>query len=674
MTRVFDCIVIGAGSGGLTVARGLARAGKKVLLIEKAEIGGDCTNVGCVPSKAILSYVRAHRWCGLREALNHARALRQDIRDSESVAALEHEGISVVYGEAQFAESHIVVVRDTEYSAPNIVIATGSRAQRMTIAGARAESVITNEEFFDLKEGSDNLVIVGGGYIGCELAEAAAYAGSRVTLIQRDALLIPREEPESSALIQAHLETLGVSVYCAASIQSVDDSHVHIQTAEGTRVAHPYSHILTALGRAPVLDSLKLEKAGVSTKKGILTNAFCQTSQTHIFAIGDCVEGNPSFTHWANNEGRSVIRNVLFPWWKVSYRHEPLPSTLYTQVEVARVGGTRTELLKEYTADELISVRIDATTNDRALITGTSQGFIILHALRATGRILGGTVALTSGGEILPRLTHALRSGESAQSLAGQIFAYPTQADVLKRAADAIVIERLTHLMSVVRAYFSTFGARIFALCIWVTIFASFAYARVQSGMSTLELLKTFIVFVSSHPLGPVLYILCYSFRPLLFIPATLLTFASGVLFGLWYGLALTIVAETSSAMVAYTMARTVAAGSILRTRLGERLSDMLHTDLAINLLITRFAFLPFDAVNFICGALKISPATFLWTTFVGIIPGAFVFILAGTSVDRAAFLNDFTVQIQTAPLFLSGALLVVCLLIAKALKRWKGV
>ncbi len=674
MKDVFDCIVVGAGSGGLTVARGLARAGKKILLIEKSEIGGDCTNVGCVPSKAALSYVRAHQGCGLKEALDHARTVRQEIRDSESDAALQDEGLIVVHGEAHFIDSRTVAVDSLHYSARSIVIATGSRPQRMTIAGARAGSVITNEEFFELQGGSDDLVIVGGGYIGCELAEVAAYAGSRVSIIQRDAQLIPREEPESSVLIRKHLEALGVAVYCSASIQSVDDSQVHIQTNDGATVAVTYSHILTALGRAPVLDSLHLEKAGVLTKKGILTNAYCQSSQKHIYAIGDCVEGNLSFTHWANNEGRSVIRNVLFPWWKVSYRHEPLPSTLYTKVEIARVGEPLTELLKEYTEDQLVTARIDATTNDRALITGASQGFVILHALRATGRILGGTVALTNGGEILPRLTQALRDGEQAQSLAKQVFAYPTQADVLKRAADAIVIERLRNPMSVARAFFRTFGARIFALSIWVTICASFGYARFQSGMSTLELLKTFIVFVSSHPLGPVLYIICYSFRPLLFIPATLLTFASGVLFGLWYGLALTVVAETSSAMVAYTMARTVAAGSVLRTRLGEQLSDMLHSDLAINLLITRFAFLPFDAVNFVCGALKISPATFFWTTCVGIIPGAFVFILAGTSVDRAAFLTDFSVHIQTTPLFMAGALLVACMLIAKALKYWKGV
>ena len=666
----FDCIVIGAGSGGLTVARGLARAGKKVLLIEKGEIGGDCTNVGCVPSKALLSYVREHPGCGLKDALIHARTLRQEIRDSESIDALSKEGIDVIHGEAHFINAHIVQANDVQYTARKIVIAIGSRPQRIEMPGAREGSVITNEAFFELQDGSDDLVIVGGGYIGCELAEAAARAGSRVTIIQRDSHLIPREEIASSKYIEEYLRAIGVTIHTGASIASIHNSHVQIKDAASHEYPVTYSHILTALGRTPVLDSLHLGAAGIAIEKGIVTNAFCQTSVPHIYAIGDCVEGNPSFTHWANNEGRSVVRNILFPYWKTSYRHEPLPTTLYTGVEIARVGKTQQELLKEYSKDMLITVRVDASTNDRAHITQKSEGFVMLHALRATGRILGGTIALHGAGEILPRLTQALRGGENASSLSRQVFAYPTHADLLKRAADAVVIERITHPQSVIRAFLTTFGTRIFASGIWLSIITSFMYAKAQSGMSTLDLLKAFITFVSTHPLGPLLYILCYSLRPLLFIPATLLTFASGVLFGLWYGLALTIVAETSSAMVAYTMARTVAAGSMLRTRLGEQLKDLLQTDLATHLLITRFAFLPFDAVNFICGALKISPFTFFWTTFVGIIPGAFVFILAGTSVDRVAFLTDFTVHIQTGPLLIAGALLILCLIVAKVLKR----
>lgn len=672
MNSIHDCIVIGAGSGGLTVARGLARAHKKVLLIEKGEIGGDCTNVGCVPSKALLSYVREHPNCGLKNALDHARQLRQDIRNSESKDALEKEGIEVIIGEARFTNPHTVQVSDNTYTARNIVVAVGSRPQRMAIAGAREGSVITNEEFFELQEGSNDLVIIGGGYIGCELAEAAVRAGSQVTIIQRDSVLIPREEYESSKCIENYLRRMGVSVYTGASVVSANDTHITLKDIDGKECSIVYSHILTALGRAPVLDSLALNLAQVTIKKGIVTNAFCQTSVPHIFAIGDCVEANPSFTHWANNEGRSVVRNILFPYWKTSYRHEPLPTTLYTGVEIARVGATRQELVKEYSEDKLVTVRVDAVSNDRAHITHKTDGFVILHALRATGRILGGTIALHGGGEILPRLVQALRSGEGASSLSRQVFAYPTQADLLKRAADAIVIERITHPQSVVGAFFTTFGTRIFAAAIWTSIIASFVYAKTQSGMNTLELLKSLITFVSTHPLGPLLYVLCYSLRPLLFIPATLLTFASGVLFGLWYGLALTIVAETSSAMVAYTMARIVAAGSIIRTRLGEQVKDMLQSNLATNLLITRFAFLPFDAVNFICGALKVPPVTFFWTTLVGIIPGAFVFILAGSSVDRQAFLTDFSVEIQTLPLIIAGSLFILCLVVAKLLKRYK--
>ncbi|MFM2414351.1 MAG: Mercuric reductase [Candidatus Parcubacteria bacterium] len=669
-TYTYDCIVIGAGSGGLTVARSLARAHKKVLLIEGKRIGGDCTNVGCIPSKALLSYVYDQRKCGLAEALKYARKERQGIRREESKENLEQEGIDVVEGIGAFLDPHTIQVKKQTYSGRYIVIATGSTPQRMTIEGVPEERVITNDEFFEITEDIPHLVIIGGGYIGCEMAEAAALAGSKVSIINRDNRLLPREEPQSSILVAEQLTLLGVKIYNEAQVTEGTKSKLTVMTKEGLPVSVPYTYVLTALGRVPRVDGLDLAKARIKKERGIVVNGFSQTTQKHVFAVGDCVDGNPAFTHVANNEGRGVVRNIIFPWWKISYRHEPLPATLYTHCEIARVGPTKKELLSEYSEEEIMTSHISAGMNDRARVTQTEEGFVILHALKATGRILGGTIALPQAGEMLPRLTQAVRSGESVTSLSRQIFAYPTRADMLKRAADQSVIARLIRPMETFHAYVRTYGLRLFAGLVWATLLITFMIAKAMSGVSTLDLVKDMVAFVSMSSVGAIVYVALYAFRPLFLIPATFLTFASGVLFGLWYGFALTMVAETMSAIVGYTMARLVAGKGVLETSLGSKLKDFLSDDLFTNLLITRFAFLPFDAVNFICGALRISPLTFVITTFIGIIPGAFVFVLAGTSVNIHNFIQDARVSVDAQPLLLAGALLVVTLLFSKYLKQ----
>jgi uncharacterized membrane protein YdjX (TVP38/TMEM64 family) len=254
-----------------------------------------------------------------------------------------------------------------------------------------------------------------------------------------------------------------------------------------------------------------------------------------------------------------------------------------------------------------------------------------------------------------------------------QIFAYPTRADMLKRAADACVIARLTHPRETALSFLSQYGVRITAAFMWGTLFASFLWMKSSYSLTTLGVLKEIFTFVTMSAWGPLVYIALYGLRPLLFIPATILTFASGVIFGLTNGFIFTMIAETISACVGYGMARVLAGKSILQSSLGQKLGDFLNDDLFTNLLITRFAFLPFDAVNFVSGALKVPLSTFVMTTVLGIIPGAFIFVLAGTSVNIRAFLADLSFHVDTQPLLIAGVLLVVTLLFAKYLKAKKS-
>jgi pyruvate/2-oxoglutarate dehydrogenase complex dihydrolipoamide dehydrogenase (E3) component/uncharacterized membrane protein YdjX (TVP38/TMEM64 family) len=669
--KTYDCIVIGGGSGGLTVARSLARAGKLVALVEKHILGGDCTNYGCVPSKTLLSYVRENPAAGLQKALAHMRAVRAKILEEEDEQTLQKEVVDVLLGTGAVLRRGVVEVMDSasvkkEFVTKKIVLATGSTPTRIPIVGVDSKKIITNEELFELTDNPKKVCILGGGYIGCEMAEALVRAGVAVTVVQREDRLVPREELESSAALLEFLKSIGVRVQLNSSLDKIVADKV-------VASLDAFDYILLALGRAPRVPA-GLADVGVEVKRGIVVNKYNETSLKNVYAIGDCVEGNPTFTHWANNEGRGLVRNILVPFWKKSVRSEVLPTVLYTELEIARVGGAEKELREMY-GDRLRSATVYFKNNDRAKTEGDAAGFAKVYFTPLFGRIVGGSIVGRHAGEMLPRLVAAVRNGERASMLSAEVVAYPTRAEVLKKAADAFLLETLKNwksevwqaLVCGVRKY----ALRVGAACVWLGAVALLYKTLRETGMTPLMLAEDLYIFVNATWYGPVAYMFVYMFRSLFFLPATLVTILSGIIFGPLLGPIYTWVGENMSAQLSYVVGRffrgaptaSDAAHAGMLSALGGRSAFF-------GVLMGRFMFLPFDLFNYAAGFARIEWRGYTLGTMLGIIPGLTAFVLAGAAVNPAEFFATGKVAVNWNILLLSLALIAGSLGVARWVRR----
>jgi pyruvate/2-oxoglutarate dehydrogenase complex dihydrolipoamide dehydrogenase (E3) component len=332
----YNVVVIGAGTAGLVTAAGTASLGGRVALIERHKMGGDCLNFGCVPSKALISSARlahnirhAGEWgleeqkpqLDLQKVMERMRSRRAAIAPNDSQERFESLGADVFRGEAHFTSPHEVEINGTKLRAKNFVIASGTRAAIPPIDGLADVPYFTNETIFDeLKETPASMIVIGGGPIGCELAQAFCRLGVKVTILNRGAQILPKEDPEVAALIRERLEREGITIITEAQARSDTRSHGLIDLTYTTKAASENKQtlsaeaLLIASGRTPNLEQLNLEAARVRhSEKGIETNARLQTSQSHIYAVGD-IAGPYQFTHMADYQARVVVRNILLPF------------------------------------------------------------------------------------------------------------------------------------------------------------------------------------------------------------------------------------------------------------------------------------------------------------------------------------------------------------------------
>lgn len=443
---VYNLVVLGAGTAGLVAAAGTASLGGRVALIERGEMGGDCLNFGCVPSKALISSARlaqrmreAEKW-GLdkheprfefNRVLERMRERRAVIAPNDSQERLEKLGVDVFRGEGKFTSPHEVEVEGLRLRARNFVIATGTRPAIPTIRGIESVPYFTNETIFDeLGEHPKNLAIIGGGPIGCELGQAFRRLGSEVTIFNRGPRILAKEDPEVSAFIQEKLEAEGVRILNGREIQSAGELSASV--------------ILIASGRTPNIDGLECEAAGVKTsERGVITNAWLQTSQPHIYAAGD-VAGPFHFTHMADHQARIVVRNTLVPFQflrqKVDY--SAVPWCTFVDPEVARAG------LNETQAREM-KIEFDSVTQqfseiDRAVVESAESGFAKILLKRGTDKILGVTIVAEQGGELIHEFILAMKHGIGLGQIAATIHVYPTLAEVARKAGDQYNKRRLT--------------------------------------------------------------------------------------------------------------------------------------------------------------------------------------------------------------------------------------
>jgi len=450
----YHLLVIGAGPAGLAAARGAAALGATVALVERDLLGGDCLNYGCIPSKPLIRTARLY--ADMRNAANYGacvpgdiavdfalvmermRRIRARLSRVDSAERLAEGGIDVFFGGARFVSGSAVDVDGIRLRFRKALVATGSRAMLPTIPGLAEATYLTNETFFDLTALPASLLVIGGGPIGCEMAQALARFGSRVTIANAAPLFLPKEERDAAQMVSDALARDGVEVHLnTKAVQvKVELGKRHVETINDGNIATiAVDHILMGIGRAPVVGGLDLEAAGIAYDghTGIHVDDFLRTSNPRVYAAGDvCLEHQ--FVDTAVASARIAVRNALLPGRK-RMSALTIPWCTYTDPEVAHVG-----LYVKQARERGIPVKtytVPMHEVDRAIADGEEDGFAKIHVRDGTDSILGATVVARHAGEMINGITLAMVAGIGLSTVARVIHTYPTQADAIKMAAEA---------------------------------------------------------------------------------------------------------------------------------------------------------------------------------------------------------------------------------------------
>jgi mercury(II) reductase len=454
--ETYDLAVIGAGSGGDGVARPAARNGLRVALIERDKLGGECLNYGCDPTKAlyrcaeVANLARRGREFGVRTGtvevdfaavMARAQAVIDEIRGDDPFGGVRRAGIDLYQGEACFRSPHELNVGGQVIRAGKIVIATGTRPSVPPVEGLEEAGYLTNRSVLDLAERPGQLLILGGGAIGCEFAQIFARLGAEVTMVDTGHRLIATEDQEISLVLDRVMQAEGIRTLTATKalrVQRTDPRWTLVAEKQGDELQLTFDQVLVAVGRQPNVEALDLDAAGVRTnKKGIEVDDELRTSAPHIWAAGDVV-GHYMFTHIASYHADLVFANA------VEGRHERLdysvvPWVIFTDPEVAHVGLTEAEARDE--GYDLAVGRIEFKNLVRAITANEARGFGKIVADKKTGRILGANYICHNAGEIIHEVAVAMRAGMHASELGRTIHAYPTMAEGVRWAATDLRFE-----------------------------------------------------------------------------------------------------------------------------------------------------------------------------------------------------------------------------------------
>jgi pyruvate/2-oxoglutarate dehydrogenase complex dihydrolipoamide dehydrogenase (E3) component len=441
-----DMVVIGAGSGGLSVAAGSAQLGLKVVLFEKGEMGGDCLNYGCVPSKALIAAaaaaheMRTARRLGISapevtvdfaQVMAHVRAAIATIAPHDSQERFEGLGVQVVREAARFVDRRTVASDSVTVRARKIVVATGSRAAVPDIPGLSEVPHLTNETLFGLEELPSRLIILGGGPIGVELGQAFRRLGSDVVIVEADRLL-GREDPSAAAAVLDQLTADGVRLMAGRKAVRVEPGPTLVVESATGEERITGSHLLVAVGRQPSLDGLDLEKAGVERNAhGVVTDRSLRTSNRRVYAVGDAA-GRGQFTHLAGAHAGLVVRRAIFGL-PVNADTLQVPRVTYSDPELAAIGLTEAEARKAHGDDIRVEI-VEFAGNDRAIAEGDVRGFGKLITT-AKGKILGVTLVGRHAGDHIQLWALAMSAGLKLSQVTGMIAPYPTRGEINKRLA-----------------------------------------------------------------------------------------------------------------------------------------------------------------------------------------------------------------------------------------------
>jgi pyruvate/2-oxoglutarate dehydrogenase complex dihydrolipoamide dehydrogenase (E3) component len=455
----YNLLVIGGGSAGLVAAVGARGLGAKVALVEKHLLGGDCLNAGCVPSKTVLRSAKAVG--DIRRAaelgvhvsgdvtvdfpavMERMRKIRSEISYHDAASRFRDLGIDLYLGDGQFTGKNTFVVDGRTIEFSKAIIATGSRAAAIPIPGLAETGYITNEGVFELTQLPRRLAIIGAGPIGAEMAQAFARFGSQVSVFDLASTIGGLRDPEGLALVRGSLEADGVRFYLESKTgkieQVADEKIIHFEhNGDAHRLV--VDEILLAAGRQPNVDGLGLEAAGIKySRKGLEVNDRLQTTNPDVFGAGD-VAIPAMFTHTADATARMVLQNAFF-FGRKKYSDLIIPWTVYTDPEVAHVGLFDYEAEAQGIAVDTFSHKIEDTDRGRA---DGDDGFVKIYVKKGTDKILGATIIGRHAGEMISEITTAMMAGKGLGTLAQTIHPYPTQAETIKKTADAWNRTRLT--------------------------------------------------------------------------------------------------------------------------------------------------------------------------------------------------------------------------------------
>lgn len=456
----YNLVVIGGGTAGLVTAVGAAGLGAKVALIERHLMGGDCLNVGCVPSKALIrasravAQVRGAGAYGIRvdgvsvdfpSVMERLRRVRAEISTNDSAARYTKLGVDVFVGQGRFMGSDSVEVGGKILRFSKAVIATGARAVALPIPGLKEAGALTNETVFSLTELPKRLLVIGAGPIGVEMAQAFARFGSQVTLFEAMHGILTREDQDAAEIVRKSLDRDKVDFLCCVDIEQVERSGavstVRFKSKHGPSGTKEFDAILVGVGRAPNIEGLDLDKVGVAYDKfGVKVDDHLRTANPRIYAAGDiCLA--PKFTHTADFSARIVIQNALFMGRK-RFSALTIPWCTYTDPEIAHVGLYEKEALAKGLKVRTFVQKLDEV--DRAILDGESEGFVKIMVEDGTDKILGATIVASHAGDMISEISVAMNNGVGLAGIGATIHPYPTQAEAVRKLGDAYNRMRLT--------------------------------------------------------------------------------------------------------------------------------------------------------------------------------------------------------------------------------------
>lgn len=686
----YDVVVIGAGSGGLTAAVGFSKVGKKVLLVEREHMGGECTNTGCIPSKAILhrakEYYAAKQIAGetaqsetyRQDAFTYVRSIIDEILADETPETFAKQGIDVVMGEAIFNTKCSIKVGETIYNYKTAIIATGSSPRLIDVPGLSETDILTNQNIFQLENIPAKTLIIGAGPIGLEMGQALAMLGSQVTIAAIDSEFARLEDESIRPILKKAFTDLGIKIELNAFVKHVENGAALFDIKKGGTIeggiSIPFDKVLLAIGRVPNLPQGMAEAGIEFDSRCIMVDSQHRTSNKYVYALGDVAQ-RLKFTHTADDIARQVVKRVVSRGLLRVDKQKAMPKVTYTSPEVAQVGMSWPDAVSKYTEERLMRIEVPFSQNDRAKTDDATNGVLIVIARRLNGAVLGAHIIGPAAGEIISTFTLAIQQKISLWKMQNIIFAYPTYSLIIKKASDQFVGRQLADLKTDIIHLVKRGAPKLIAGFFWLGLIYSFQHYRISHDLSYQDMLLNLLEFFTMSMYGPLIYMVLYAIRPLVLFPATLLTALSGALFGFWWGVLYTIIGENASANFAYWIGRFFGKDLKLEDSIIGNFIEGLRKRSFETVLLMRLFYVPFDLTNYGSGIVKAKWSEYFFATLIGIMPGLTTFVALGAAIDIKEFqMNGLTFDVFD-PRYLTLSVIVfsVSLTLSRLLKRWRA-